>query len=187
MKATILFAGESGSRIGRSQCPLREDPAGNNRLLDIACFSIEALLHSRWAKVTHEEPPSFGIGMHSLSDSRLVRRCLIFEGELFGHKWVCAQKSDTATAQFLEEYDPRSIGERNIRQLKRQLNLLGDSVNIACSPELLDRGTRYPTFDPKGYGISRRFDNRDPQHRDSLISCGLDKAIDMPFTKSGRV
>jgi hypothetical protein len=53
--------------------------------------------------------------------------------------------------QLLEEYDAGGIGEGNVRQLEGQLNLIGESMHIACSAELLDRGTRYPTFDPKGH------------------------------------
>jgi hypothetical protein len=64
------------------------------------------------------------------------------------------RKTDTPAAQFLEKGDPRGIGERNVRQLEGQLNLIGESMHVACFAKLLDRGTRYPAFYPKGYGAS---------------------------------
>jgi hypothetical protein len=74
--------------------------------------------------------------------------------KLLGHKGICTHKTDPTIAQFLQEYEPRGVSVRNIRQLEGQLNLLGASVHIACSAELLDRGARYPAFDPKGYCAS---------------------------------
>jgi hypothetical protein len=106
---------------------------------------------------------------------------------LFDHKRVSPHKTDTTTAQFPEEYDPTGIRKGNVRQIEGQLNLLGESMHIACSAKLLDKGTRYPALYSKGHGTSRRFDNGDPQHRDFPDLLGLDKAIDMPFIKSGYV
>jgi hypothetical protein len=74
--------------------------------------------------------------------------------KLLGHKGICTHKTYPTIAQFLEEYEPRGVSVRNIRQLEGQLNLLGVSVHIARSTELLDRGARYPAFDPKGYCAS---------------------------------
>jgi hypothetical protein len=48
--------------------------------------------------------------------------------KLLGHKGICTHKTYPTIAQFLEEYEPRGVSVRNIRQLEGQLNLLGVSV-----------------------------------------------------------
>src|SRR5579863_4094409 len=88
-KATILLTAESGSRIGRSDGPLRKDPAGNSRLLDTACFAIETPSHTSCAGAQRGKILS-GFGMDYFLDLDSVKRCSLFE--LFGHKRVGAHK-----------------------------------------------------------------------------------------------
>src|SRR5271155_3058469 len=82
-KATILLTTERGSRIGRSHGLLRKDPAGSNRLLDIACFSITTPSPPPCAEFQRGRSPSgFDIDYFVTLDS--VKRCPLFE--LFGQK-----------------------------------------------------------------------------------------------------
>ena len=96
---------ESGSKIARSRGLLRKVPAGKNRLLDTACFSIET-----------SSPPLFTEVQRAKAWYNTTFGTLVFfEGcplsELFGHKRIGVHKTYTATPQFFEEYDPRGIGE----------------------------------------------------------------------------
>src|ERR1700730_1201603 len=69
-KATILLTAESGSRNGRSDDLLRKAPAGNHRLLDIACFSIETPSHPPCAEVQRARILSgFGMDYFATLDS----------------------------------------------------------------------------------------------------------------------
>jgi hypothetical protein len=64
-------------------------------------------------------------------------------------------KTNAAIAQFSEESDCRGIGERDVRQFERNLNIIGKGVHIARCAKLVDPGPRYPAFNPKSYRTHR--------------------------------
>src|SRR5580698_10466626 len=66
MRATILLTAESGSRIGRSNCVLRNDSAGNNRRLHTVRSSIKSPSHPRSAEVQAEGLSCFGTATYPL-------------------------------------------------------------------------------------------------------------------------
>jgi len=61
--------------------------------------------------------------MYSFRALEIEWLCPIFK--LLGQEWGSAYKTDTAAPQLLEEFDPRGIGECDVRQFERQLNFLG--------------------------------------------------------------
>src|SRR5579863_2445797 len=84
----------------------------------------------------------------------VVSRCFSSRFKLFGHQRRGAEEGNQAIPQFLEQFNTRGVGERNVRKIQGQPDPVAESVQIARSPELLDPAFRQTTFYPEFYRLA---------------------------------